>query len=937
MLFVSMAFLAYAAPGSWELRGRLALNSTIQQAALSPDGAYVVVIYHEGFRVLLGVYDSWLRPLWSVELASGSSHFAFVEDGLLVVVERLFGQVPSTRVSIYRLASGEPVYSDVKRGGFSEQVLVAHRLGSFLYLLTSRELVAIDLDKKGGMQVLLSFANRGLQALSTEDGLLVLYIDTLCRICLERNEKTVAFVKTPDRVSKITLEEILALVSVDGKPALYTANGSLLALNLGEKVEPGEAKPGPLLSGYVQASEPGYRLLYSKNIQGLDVDLLLLDPAASKIVARRLPLPYEKGDVVGVRVYDDGSFVAWCKNTSLVGSLEGNMSIITLDFPVRSVYLGNTTLLVVGTRILATYTRSLEAGSSDARFEKVYTLHLIVREKDQGVPDSFMVFVNGSFKGTFSGFARLLLPEGFYKVSVVAPGYQEATFGVNLFSNTTVHVILERRKFTLLVQAEEEGSPPPEILLLRDSSIVARGFGILEVAVTPGTYTLEIRGLHRNYTRSVTVQGDTSIYFYLLVEQAAPPQLPLSENLNARETINVTAVVMYGSENCPSCRRVREILVNLGAPLDYRDLSNRSYLEEYYHLYDYIGAGSQRVIPLVLIFRGQHLSAAVSCGSLTQQEWQELLQQSYPNATIVVQDDCTRVVRGLNSSEAYRMVFGAREVSRGKSMESLLPLLLALAAADSINPCTFLVFSALLVTTLAAAGRRRTIKASAAFISAVFLCYMLLGLGLIRVVSHFWWLRSLVTLAVVAVGIYEVSRGVRSARDDIARLMEKSPRLKLPSTLASIPGSARLAAARTRALLMQGSLHRIALNLKGFVRAVEAAMNTLLLRAREGSMVMAALAGAAVSLTLLPCSSGPYLVATLALSELPLSRALLYLVLYNLVFVLPLVVIALSVLLGERYLASVEIFRMRAESARKYLDIAIGAVLLALGVYIFFL
>uniref|UniRef100_A0A7J3X5J8 Cytochrome C biogenesis protein transmembrane domain-containing protein n=1 Tax=Thermofilum pendens TaxID=2269 RepID=A0A7J3X5J8_THEPE len=96
---------------------------------------------------------------------------------------------------------------------------------------------------------------------------------------------------------------------------------------------------------------------------------------------------------------------------------------------------------------------------------------------------------------------------------------------------------------------------------------------------------------------------------------------------------------------------------------------------------------------------------------------------------------------------------------------------------------------------------------------------------------------------------------------------------------------------------------------------------------------MAALAGTAVSFTLLPCSSGPYLAATLTLSELPLDRALLYLVLYNLVFVLPLVVIAASVVLGEKYLASVEIFKMRVETLRKYIDIVVGAVLLVLGLY----
>uniref|UniRef100_A0A7C1PDF2 Cytochrome C biogenesis protein transmembrane domain-containing protein n=1 Tax=Thermofilum pendens TaxID=2269 RepID=A0A7C1PDF2_THEPE len=279
------------------------------------------------------------------------------------------------------------------------------------------------------------------------------------------------------------------------------------------------------------------------------------------------------------------------------------------------------------------------------------------------------------------------------------------------------------------------------------------------------------------------------------------------------------------------------------------------------------------------------------------------------------------------------MVFGAGEIERKKPAENLLPLILALAAADSINPCTFLVFSALLMTTLAVAGRRKTLEISTAFISAVFLCYLLLGLGLIRVISHLWWLKNLVALIVVAAGLYELSKGVRSVKEETARLAGKIPQPKLLKWLAGTARSTMLLVARTLAKLGLRELSRVTSGLKSFAKAIETTTSTLLQRARGGSVAMAALAGTAVSFTLLPCSSGPYLAATLTLSELSLDRALLYLVLYNLVFVLPLVVIAASVVLGEKYLASVEIFKMRVETLRKYIDIVVGAVLLVLGLY----
>jgi glutaredoxin len=930
LTLLAAALLAYAAPSSWEPRAKLSFSSVVQQAALSPDGAYVVVISSEGFNVLLSVYDSWLKPLWSVQLASSFSYFTFAGSDLLVVAERLFGQVPSTKISVYRLASGELVHSEVVRGGVNEQILSAHRVGSYIYLLTSKELVVIDTRKEGGARVLISFANRGLQALGTDEGLVVLYIDTLCHICLERNQKTVALVEAPSSISTLTLDEVLALVSVGGKPALYMANGSLIPLSLRGKVELEGARPAPLLSGYPRASEPGYKLLYSLGIRDLEVEFSLLDPSTGKVVTRKLPLPYEKGDEVGLRVYDDGSFVAWCKNTTLVGTPEGSMSSVTLEFPVQAADLRNSTLLVVGTRSLATYAKVARAENTSVRTEEVYSLYVIARDESGSMPASFTVFVNGSFAGTFSGTAQLLLPRGFYKLSIVAPGYSEATLEVGLRSNTTVHAVLRKLRYSLLVQAEETGGPPPEILLLRNSSVVARGAGVLEVAVTPGVYTVVVRGLRGNLTRSVSVQGDTSVYFYLLVEQAAPSQQFLNESSAAREAVNVTAVVMYGSESCPSCRKVKEILTSLGVQLEYRDLSNRTFLEEYYYLYDYIGAGSAKAIPLVLVFQGEHLTAAAACEKLTRQEWQQLLQRHDPNATLVVRDDCSWTVRRLNGSEVYRVVFGGKGLREEKPAESMLPLILALAAADSINPCTFLVFSALLMTTLAAAGRRRTVGVSAAFISAVFVCYLLLGLGLIRVIAHFWWLKGVVALAVVAAGLYELSRGARSTREEIASLARRIPQPKLLKKLVS---TARSAIARAPARLEPRGLDRVISRLKRFSGSAEAATSTLLQRARGGSVAMAALAGAAVSFTLLPCSSGPYLVAALALSKLPLERALLYLVLYNLVFVLPLIVIAVSVVLGEKYLASVEIFRMKTETLRKYIDVAVGALLLALGLY----
>jgi len=69
--------------------------------------------------------------------------------------------------------------------------------------------------------------------------------------------------------------------------------------------------------------------------------------------------------------------------------------------------------------------------------------------------------------------------------------------------------------------------------------------------------------------------------------------------------------------------------------------------------------------------------------------------------------------------------------------------------------------------------------------------------------------------------------------------------------------------------------------------------------ARATSLPAVAFAAVFCSLFLLPCSSGPYLIVLSMLSKAVTLNALLYLVVYNIIFVLPMVIIAAAIFFGK--------------------------------------
>jgi cytochrome c biogenesis protein CcdA len=214
-----------------------------------------------------------------------------------------------------------------------------------------------------------------------------------------------------------------------------------------------------------------------------------------------------------------------------------------------------------------------------------------------------------------------------------------------------------------------------------------------------------------------------------------------------------------------------------------------------------------------------------------------------------------------------------------------IPVVVASALIDSINPCAFSVLIFLLITIVAIENRRRIIMVGGVYITAVFIFYLFSGAGLFSIVhlSGFSAVLSLVGAMVATVfGMVNIFDALRN-KDEF---------------LLGIPASKK------------------------------EMIDRYISRA---SLPTAFVLGVLVGIFELPCTGGIYLAILGLMSRTySLTDGLPYLVLYNIVFVMPLIFILLLVAYGLSPQRANE-WRIRY---RRKLRIIVGLAMIALGIFI---
>ena len=219
----------------------------------------------------------------------------------------------------------------------------------------------------------------------------------------------------------------------------------------------------------------------------------------------------------------------------------------------------------------------------------------------------------------------------------------------------------------------------------------------------------------------------------------------------------------------------------------------------------------------------------------------------------------------------------------------LLPLVLISALVDSINPCAFSILL-LTIAFLFSIGSLRSniLKVGGFYILGIFLVYILIGLGITQALHLFNtpnFMAKIGAVLLVALGAINL----------INEFFPRFPiKLRIP----------------------QAAHHKMA---------------ELMERA---SLPTAFLLGGLVGLCEFPCTGGPYLmVLGLLHDKATYLNGLGYLFLYNLVFILPLVVILL--IASDKLL--LEKVKSWQQQEKKTVRLAGGIAMVALGALIFFL
>lgn len=221
--------------------------------------------------------------------------------------------------------------------------------------------------------------------------------------------------------------------------------------------------------------------------------------------------------------------------------------------------------------------------------------------------------------------------------------------------------------------------------------------------------------------------------------------------------------------------------------------------------------------------------------------------------------------------------------------------ILSLALVDAINPCAFAVMAMVLVALLLQdpTKRKRVLLGGLAFILAVFILYFFYGLIMIQFFSHIIPETGGISNYIFkGFGVFAIILGLLNIRDYLD--------YKPGGIATEMPMKLR---------------PRVKLWIK-----------------RITSPLGAFFIGLIVTLFLLPCTIGPYIIASGKLSVLSFLASIPWLILYNLIFIIPMIVITLIIYFG---VTNVEKVGGWKEKNIKKLHLVEGVILILLGIAMF--
>lgn len=343
---------------------------------------------------------------------------------------------------------------------------------------------------------------------------------------------------------------------------------------------------------------------------------------------------------------------------------------------------------------------------------------------------------------------------------------------------------------------------------------------------------------------------------------------------------SVCIVYFYGL-GCPHCAQVSSFLDELeekyGEKIEIHRLEIYHNLENYQLYNKFCGINSleleERGIPLVAI-SDKYFMGSDQIKNNLDKEIEKLLESGERICPLDGYEGC--YWGNTTSSEVSPIIEDYKKLT--------LPLILITGLVDGVNPCAFAVLLFLLMFLLGVSdNKRRMLRAGIAYVIAVYVTYFLAGLGLLTVIQMSGASGLIVKIAAGLAIIF----GLVNIKDYF--WYGKGFTLKIPDS-------------------KRGVIENLT---------------------RKANIPAAIVLGFLVSMFELPCTGGIYLaIVALLANSVTRAGAVGYLLIYNVMFILPLIIIILLVVKG---LKAEHIERWR-ESKKNLMKLVLGLLLLVLGV-----
>jgi len=305
---------------------------------------------------------------------------------------------------------------------------------------------------------------------------------------------------------------------------------------------------------------------------------------------------------------------------------------------------------------------------------------------------------------------------------------------------------------------------------------------------------------------------------------------------------------VFGTDECSACRYFKEWLYkNYTDTWYFCDLSNPDCRSRFSYLNSIMGFPIE-IIPTTVVVNAT--VRAVVIGAVTDASfWSYLMkipiEGSIPiyQGKVMIAEISNPKVREIIKTEianiqpSYSSGISTSCIEQSCSIVSRVDyyyVATSIATLDSINPCVFLSLSVLVTIAFLVGGKERAVASGISFTTAVFVSYLLLGVILFRFVA----LIPRITMPIIAV-IF----GVLSILNAVSRYR------------------------RTKLI--------------GWM--IEAYTPSF----------WSALIGFTTPFTLLPCTDGPYVLFVRVMNDLSIEEALKYIVLYDAIFIMPLLILTL--------------------------------------------